>query len=91
MKRILSLAIAILVFILIFHQIVESFTGLIAPYCVVVLAGRQPACVLRLVWHNNPAQTDEPRTPELPPARTIVFDETSLVGRGDIAGRGEKQ
>ena len=44
------------ILILIFHQIVESFTGLIAPYCVVVLAGRQPACVLRLVWHNNPSQ-----------------------------------
>ena len=24
----------------------------IVPYCVVVLGGRQPACVLRLVWRD---------------------------------------
>ena len=40
-------------FILNSHKNLSSVPAGIVPYCVVVLDGRQPICVLRLVWRNS--------------------------------------
>ena len=38
--------------ILISNKNLQFAPAEITPYCVVVLGGRQPACVLRLVWRD---------------------------------------
>ena len=35
------------------HKNLSSVPAGIVPYCDVVLDGRQPICVLRLVWRNS--------------------------------------
>ena len=35
---------------------IQFFAVIFAPYFVVVIAGRQPSCFLRLVWHKSASQ-----------------------------------